>query len=117
MKMTSWMIYGAYGYTGELIAQEAKKRGHTPILTGRSAEKLLPVAENLNLDYEILDLKDEENLAKILEEVDLVFHAAGPYKYTSEPMVKVCLQAGSDYVDIKGGFKFLKKILNMIGKL
>ena len=100
--MTSWMIYGAYGYTGELIAQEAKKRGHTPILAGRSSEKLLPVAENLNLDYEILDLKDEENLAKILEEVDLVFHAAGPYKYTSEPMVKACLKAGSDYVDITG---------------
>ncbi len=26
-KLTHWMIYGAYGYTGELIAREAVKRG------------------------------------------------------------------------------------------
>ena len=117
--MTSWMLYGAYGYTGKLIAQEAKNRGHTPILAGRSAEKLLPVAENLNLDYQILDLKDKDNLAKILEEVDLVFHAAGPYKYTSEPMVKACLKAGSHYVDITGetqvfeqNFKYDKEAIN-----
>jgi len=113
------MLYGAYGYTGKLIAQEAKNRGHTPILAGRSAEKLLPVAENLNLDYQILDLKDKDNLAKILEEVDLVFHAAGPYKYTSEPMVKACLKAGSHYVDITGetqvfeqNFKYDKEAIN-----
>ncbi|MGY4663904.1 short subunit dehydrogenase-like uncharacterized protein [Pseudomonas chlororaphis] len=29
-----WMIYGAYGYTGELIAREAVKRGLRPVLGG-----------------------------------------------------------------------------------
>jgi short subunit dehydrogenase-like uncharacterized protein len=62
------MLYGAYGYTGKLIAQEAKNRGHTPILAGRSREKLLPVAEKLNLDFEILNLKNEEKLIKILQD-------------------------------------------------
>lgn len=33
------MIYGAYGYTGELIVREAVRRGHKPALTGRSLEK------------------------------------------------------------------------------
>ncbi|MHA1931503.1 MAG: saccharopine dehydrogenase family protein [Promethearchaeota archaeon] len=100
--MTTWMLYGAYGYTGKLIAQEAKNRGHNPILAGRSKEKLLPVAEHLNMDYEILDLKDEDKVVNILKNVDLVFHAAGPYKYTSEPMVKACLKTGTNYVDITG---------------
>jgi len=116
--MTSWMIYGAYGYTGKLIAQEAKNRGHSPLLAGRSAEKLVPVAENFNLDYKILDLKDNENLVKILKKVDLVFHAAGPYKYTSEPMVKACLKTKTNYVDITGevqvfeqNFKYDKKAI------
>lgn len=27
-----WMIYGANGYTGELIAHEGKKRGANPVL-------------------------------------------------------------------------------------
>jgi len=100
--MTSWMLYGAYGYTGKLIAQEAKNRGHSPILAGRSAERLLPVAENLDLEYKILELKDDEILMKNLEEIDLVFHAAGPYKYTSEPLVKACLKTSTNYVDITG---------------
>jgi len=27
-----WMIYGANGYTGDLIAREAKKRGANPVI-------------------------------------------------------------------------------------
>ena len=46
-KQTNWMIYGAYGYSGELIAEEALRQGHRPVLAGRSEEKLLPVAERL----------------------------------------------------------------------
>jgi len=30
-----WMIYGANGYTGELIAREAARRGLKPVLAGR----------------------------------------------------------------------------------
>ena len=35
-----WMVYGANGYTGELIAREAARRGLKPILAGRSPGKL-----------------------------------------------------------------------------
>jgi short subunit dehydrogenase-like uncharacterized protein len=31
----SWLLYGAYGYTGSLVAQQAKERGHEPVLAGR----------------------------------------------------------------------------------
>ena len=34
-----WMIYGANGYTGELIAREAASRGLEPVLAGRTAPK------------------------------------------------------------------------------
>ena len=40
-----WMIYGANGYTGELIAREAKKRGAVPVLAGRSAVKIAVLSE------------------------------------------------------------------------
>lgn len=100
--MKNWLLYGAYGYTGSLIAQEAIKRGHNPVLAGRSAEKLVPLAEKLNLDYITLDLKDENSLIKSLKDFDLVFHSAGPYKHTSAPMVKACLKTGTNYVDITG---------------
>ena len=39
-----WMIYGANGYTGEFIAREAVSRGLKPMLAGRTAAKLEPLA-------------------------------------------------------------------------
>jgi short subunit dehydrogenase-like uncharacterized protein len=38
----SWMLYGAGGHTGALIAQHARTRGHQPLLAGRSAPTGLP---------------------------------------------------------------------------
>ncbi len=97
-----WILYGAYGYTGRLIAEEALLRGHRPVLGGRSREKLIPLAKELNLDYRIFNLENKENLYKTISEFDLVFHAAGPYIHTSKPMVQACLKAGINYLDITG---------------
>jgi short subunit dehydrogenase-like uncharacterized protein len=38
-----WMVYGANGYTGELIAREAKRRGGAPVLDepGRPSLELI----------------------------------------------------------------------------
>jgi short subunit dehydrogenase-like uncharacterized protein len=38
-KTPTWMLYGAVGYTGTLIAQHALDRGHQPILAGRNAPR------------------------------------------------------------------------------
>src|SRR5437763_12192275 len=97
-----WLLYGAYGYTGALVAEEALRRGHRPLLAGRSAAKLAPLAERLGLDDVAVDLADAAALARALEGVDLVFHAAGPFAHTAAPMIRACLSAGASYVDITG---------------
>ncbi len=100
--MKNWMIYGAYGYTGTLLAEEAAHRGHRPVLAGRSAKKLVPLAERLELEYIVLDLEDTDRLFKAVAGVDLVFHAAGPFVHTSLPMVQACLAGQTHYLDITG---------------
>lgn len=97
-----WMIYGAYGYAGALITDEAVWRGHRPVVAGRSADRLIPLARRFGLDPLVLDLKDETTLAKAVAECALVLHAAGPFVETSAPMVRACLSAGTHYVDITG---------------
>ena len=51
-----WMIYGANGYTGHLIAVEAKRRGLEPVLAGRSAGPIHKLAAELGLPAQIFDL-------------------------------------------------------------
>ena len=47
---TRWMIYGANGYTGELIAREAARRGLKPVLAGRRRESVEALARTLGLE-------------------------------------------------------------------
>lgn len=102
MAQQRWMIYGANGYTGRLVAELAAQRGQNPILAGRSATKVQPIARRLGLESIAVDLRNERDLVEAVREVDLVFHAAGPFIHTSEPMIRACLIAGSHYVDITG---------------
>ena len=53
-----WMIYGANGYTGELIARDAVRRDLNPVLAGRTATKVEQLASNLGLHARIFDLEN-----------------------------------------------------------
>ena len=58
-----WLVYGAYGYTGKLVAQEAVRRGHSPVLAGRNAARVEALAQELQLrsrafSLDAIDLKD-----------------------------------------------------------
>ncbi len=98
----SFLIYGAYGYTGELIARDAVARGWEPLLAGRDAAKLRALATELELPYRAVTLNVEKPLDDVLEEVPLVVHCAGPFTHTAQPMVDACLRTGTHYLDITG---------------
>ncbi len=72
-----WMIYGANGYTGEMIAREAAKRGMRPILAGRNEAAVTALANQLSLPSRVFSLNDEAAVLEGLKEVDLVLHCAG----------------------------------------
>jgi short subunit dehydrogenase-like uncharacterized protein len=97
-----WMIYGANGYTGELIARKAVKDGHRPYLAGRDLAKIRPLAEALNLPWRVFDLASPESVQAALEDMSLVIHCAGPFSATSAPMVEACLATSTHYIDITG---------------
>lgn len=97
-----WMIYGANGYTGELIAREARRRGLTPVLAGRSEGRVAGLARELGFEHRVFDLEDNHSISQQLQGMSLVLHCAGPFSATSEPMIEGCLQAGAHYLDITG---------------
>lgn len=112
-----WMIYGANGYTGELIAREAVARGLRPLLAGRSRAKLEPLARELGLNHRVFTLDQAPaDIATHLNGMGLVLLTAGPFSATSAPMVQACLRARAHYLDITGEIDVFERISEQHGR-
>ena len=99
---TPWMLYGANGYTGQLIAEKAAAEGMRPVLAGRNRAAIEELAGRLGLEHRVFDLDDADAVAGNLEGMALVLHTAGPFSATSKPMIDACLRARVHYLDITG---------------
>ena len=97
-----WMIYGANGYTGRLIARQAKKQGLQPVLAGRNRETIEAIATETGFDSLVFDLDDKTALGNALKGISVLLHCAGPFSATSQPMIEACLDSGCHYLDITG---------------
>lgn len=97
-----WMIYGANGYTGELIAREAKRLGKSPVLAGRSATKIAALAGELQLPERVFSLGSPAEIEQGLSGISLVLNCAGPFSQTAGPMIQACIAARAHYLDITG---------------
>ena len=103
-----WMIYGANGYTGALIAREAKRRGAAPVLAGRDASKIAELARELSLPSKTFSLNDPLAIAPKLHNVALVLNCAGPFSKTADSMMRACPSAKAHYLDITGEIDVLE---------
>ncbi|MGH9943515.1 MAG: saccharopine dehydrogenase family protein [Pyrinomonadaceae bacterium] len=99
---STFLLYGANGYTGTLIARLAVERGVRPILAGRNGDALRPLAEELKLEHRAFALDEASAVDKALKEVPLVLHCAGPFSHTSKPMADGCIRTRTHYLDITG---------------
>ena len=107
-----FLVYGANGYTGELIARYAAEYNLLPILAGRREEAIQSLATRLNYPYKIFDLTDTTALLGALRQVKIIVNAAGPFQFTAKPIIDACLQAGTHYIDINGDisvFEFIRQ--------
>jgi len=101
-RQTPLLIYGAYGYTGQLIVEECLARGWRPLLAGRDASRLAAVAELHNLPHVAFTLGDRATLDATLQHTTAVLHCAGPFIHTAQRMLEGCLRTGTHYLDITG---------------
>lgn len=80
----------------------AVETGLRPVLAGRDAAKIEKLAAELSLECRVFDLQDPSKVESALKDVTILLHCAGPYLYTSKPMVDACLQTGTHYLDLTG---------------
>ena len=108
--MKNFLVYGSYGYTGNLIVEQAVKEGLRPLLGGRDENQLRKQADKYHLGYRAFSMEDTAALDSALMEVDAVLHCAGPFVLTFRQMAEACIRTKRHYVDISGeieGFEAL----------
>jgi short subunit dehydrogenase-like uncharacterized protein len=96
------LVYGANGYTAELILRLAKAEGVRPIVAGRTESKIKPIAEAQGLECRVFALENPADVDKGLEGIGAVVHCAGPFSHTADAMAEGCIRNGCHYLDITG---------------
>lgn len=96
------LLYGAYGYTGRLVAEAAREAGIPLMLAGRREAPLAALSAALGYPYRAFALEDGPSFAEALRGTSALLLAAGPFSRTSRPALQACLAAGVHYLDITG---------------
>lgn len=108
--ISTYLIYGANGYTGRLIVREAKARGLPPLLAGRNADAVMELARQEHLEHRVFALDDAGALDAGLKDVAVVLNCAGPFSRTAKPMAEACIRRGVHYLDITGEISVFEEL-------
>lgn len=96
--MSTLLIYGATGYTGRMAAQRAKALGLDFEIAGRDHHRLAALAEVLDVKFRVF--KADPQAAGSLAGIAVLLNFAGPFAQTAGALMRACIEAGVDYLDI-----------------
>jgi short subunit dehydrogenase-like uncharacterized protein len=105
------MLYGANGYTGRLIVEEAVRHGQRPVLAGRDPRAIEGLAARYGLDFQVFPLDDARVIEAELAKVSALCLAAGPFSRTSLPALNACLSTRTHYLDITGEIDVIEAVM------
>ena len=115
-----FVIYGATGFTGELVAHNLSDRMRTRswAVAGRNQTKLQDMVKRLPKDLSVPDIiladaKEPESLRSMCEKTKVVITTVGPYALYGEPLLEACITAGTHYCDITGEPAFVSKSIEI----
>ncbi len=110
------IVFGATGFTGRLVAQyllhaygagcEHEHEAPTWAMAGRSLSKLEQVRDLIGAPHDLplitVDAQDDKALFAMVRQAKVIITTVGPYQLHGEPVLKACVEAGTDYVDLCG---------------
>lgn len=104
------VVYGSYGYTGQLIVKEFKNTPIRILLAGRNLRDLTRQSGESGFPYQVASIEDPTSLDALLSRAKLVIHCAGPFQMTATSMVQACLRTGTHYTDITGEYQVFETL-------
>jgi len=97
----SIVVYGAAGHTGRFVVAELKRRGFSPVLTGRDLAKLDQLGTTFpDLDKRAAQASDPAALDRAFSGAEIVINCAGPFIDTAPAIIEAALRGRAHYLDI-----------------
>ena len=113
------IIWGATGFTGQLVSEYISKQYTNSTLkwgiAGRNKEKVLSVAKRLNIDEERIFIADSNNidtLKKLTSTTKVICTTVGPYAKYGSNIVEACVDTTTNYCDITGETQWIRKMID-----
>ncbi|MEM9172793.1 MAG: saccharopine dehydrogenase NADP-binding domain-containing protein [Pseudomonadota bacterium] len=115
------ILWGATGFTGQLVAEHLFKRiGWDSMrwaLGGRSREKLEHTRQQLGrgagkIDLITGDSTRPEDMRSLAERADVIVSTVGPYARYGNELVAACARAGTHYCDLTGEVPWMRRMID-----
>lgn len=111
------VLFGASGFTGGLVAQHVAAHARAGLriaLAGRRAEVLHAlrarlIAEHSERDIGVIvaDVSEPSSLTRMAASTRALLSTVGPFSDYGEPLVRACVEQGTDYLDSTGERPFV----------
>ena len=110
------VVFGATGYTGDLVSRALVDRGARPVLAARNEARVRALAEELGgLEWALADVERPDTVRALVERGDVLVSTVGPFARWGEPAVQAAIGAGAHYLDSTGEGSFIREVFERFG--
>jgi short subunit dehydrogenase-like uncharacterized protein len=114
------IVFGATSFVGQILCRYLHELNHDGslnwLMASRSEEKLKRLQQELGgahvPEYRLADAANETQLRTLCQEAGVVISTVGPYALYGEPLIKVCVETGTDYCDLTGETQWIKRMID-----
>src|SRR4051794_16316401 len=106
------VLFGATGYTGQLLAERLVAHGERAVLAGRDPERLKRLAERIGADLETAkaDVYRQNSVFALVDEGDVLVSTVGPFAKYGEPAIRAAIAAPATYIDSTGEPTWIRRV-------
>jgi len=100
------LVLGASGTMGKMIVA-LLQQAHPDVEVISGSRQARP---EQSLEHRYLNLFDPDTYAGVLEDIDVLIHAAGPFDHDPAPLIEACLDTATHYIDIAEDLHFIERV-------
>lgn len=113
------IVFGATSFVGQILCRYLHELNHDGslnwLMAARSEEKLKKLQQQLTgphqPSYRLADAANETQLKALCEEAGVIISTVGPYALYGEPLIKACVETGTDYCDLTGETQWIRRMI------